>query len=395
MKHRSLRPSNRLWEDDGKTPRPVKPAVSVRRPRLDGSPVSPTLLGQTDPGPRPLTERQRELRTNRLTGQDVIDRAVPPRTAKPAPSARSWREDGKRRHIRDADTTHLRRPKSARPVASAAKNRLRVNPLPLLLRGAVVLLVVECFATVLWSPRFFVTKTRVEGNSTVSTNRLMADLAVPAHRSLAVLPVGTMRARVLQNEPPIETAEVHRSLPGTVRLVVRERTPWASVCLPTGDCYTIDKNLVPFRRATVPEKGLPRLLLAPAEEADMASSTTVLPAVTLGKPLKTPGLAEVSKCLNWATAHSFPLDSVRIAANGELCLNRTGDVQVKLGTPTDLDKKLRALSVLLEQKPTLRESTDIAYVNLYAFDAPAILPRSAVPPVPTATAEDSAANQLP
>lgn len=391
MKHRNLRPHNRLLDDEAPpTPRPKGHPTPQRRPRPEGKPPTapPRLLGETDPGPRPLSPRQKELRQNRLSGQDIIDRAVPPR-AKPTPpppgAERSWREGPGRKRVRDADTTHVRRPLSARPASAAkTRNRRHVSVWPLVLRGVVALFVAECVAVVLWSPRLWVTETVVEGNTTVPTAKLLKDLAVPTRRTLAWLPVGKMRARVLA-EPPVESAEIHRRLPGTVQLVVKERTSWASVCSPDGGCYTIDRKLVPFRTSDVPEKGLPRLLLAEAGTP-----------VTLGKRMRTPGLAEVSSCLAWASENSFPLDAVTIAPDGELCLNRSGGMQVKLGTGTDLDKKLNALSVLLARKPDLRESADVAYINLYAYDAPAILPRSAVPsPPPGSVAPSAGAPSLP
>jgi hypothetical protein len=48
---------------------------------------------------------------------------------------------------------------------------------------------------------------------------------------------------------------------------------------------------------------------------------------------------------------------------------------VRLGSETDLEKKLYALGLLLKQQPALCTAADIAYINLFAYDAPAVLPR--------------------
>jgi hypothetical protein len=98
----------------------------------------------------------------------------------------------------------------------------------------------------------------------------------------------------------------------------------------------------------------------------------------LGKPLVAPGIDTVSRCLAWSTAQRFILDAVEIAPDGKLCLNRKGGLQIQLGTGVDLDKKLNALGVLLQRKPDLRDTQDIAYVNLFAYEAPAIMSRAAL-----------------
>lgn len=330
----------------------------------------PNLLSQSDPGPRPESQRQRDLK-NRLTGRDIIDRAVP--RAEGTPQAeRNWRE-GPRRHVRDSETTRVRRRRAldeTNTIRPAARNRRRVDYWPFLLRGALAVLALECIAVALWSPRLRVTETVVEGNATIPTNRLLSDLALPKGRTLTLLPVGKMRDQVLR-EPVVDSAEIHRRLPGTVQLVIHERKPWASVRLPGGQCYIIDRKLVPFRAVDQPPVTLPRLELV--QSSENAAPETPL----LGKPLHGAGLAAVAPCLRWASANRFPLESVKIAANGQLCLNRRGDVPVQLGAVADLDRKLKALSVLLDRRSDLRTATNIAYVNLLAPDAPAIMPRAA------------------
>jgi hypothetical protein len=47
-----------------------------------------------------------------------------------------------------------------------------------------------------------------------------------------------------------------------------------------------------------------------------------------------------------------------------------------LGSGQDLDRKLKSLETLLEQRSELRSATDVAYVNLVAYDAPAVRMRS-------------------
>jgi cell division septal protein FtsQ len=180
------------------------------------------------------------------------------------------------------------------------------------------------------------------------------------------LPVKRLRAAV-GAEPEVESTEIYRDfLHTTVRVVVKERTPWA--CVQTADniCYTIDRKMVPFRTADVPPVGLPLLKLSGASGK-----------VPLGKPMTALGLPQVSRCLAWARERTdFPLDAVTIDSEGKLCLNRAGGARFLLGSGQDLDRKLKSLETLLEQRSELRSATNVAYVNLVAYDAPAVRMRS-------------------
>jgi cell division septal protein FtsQ len=339
--HRHLQPPHR------RPPRPTKPPAAPPRP---------------DAGPRPLSPRQEAARAGRLTGSDIVERSVPRRAAgTPArPSVR--------RHIRDAETSVVRVHR-ARPRG----NRRRVDRLAVAVQLAAIFLGLEAAAVLLFSPRLAVQSVQVEGNTSLPSGDLVRRLGIAPGANIVRLPTWKLRKAVL-TEPAVESAEIHRAFPGTVRLVIAERKPWATVCLPTGKSYIIDDKLIPFREVSSASPELPKVTLA------MPAAGNVAAPVTLGKALTAPGLDVVSRCLNWATAHQFPVSAIALSPDGKLDLNRTGGLEVQLGTGTDLDKKLKALSELLVRKPDLRTGNDVAYVNLFAYEAPALLPRSAVAP---------------
>jgi len=264
----------------------------------------------------------------------------------------------------------------ARQVRSAERrrNRKRTNWPRVLLGIACTALVAECVAALLWSPRLWVKRVVVSGNDTVPTELLVKRLGIKPQSNILRLPVGRLRTAA-EAEPAVEKVELHRDLPDTVRLVVTERRPWASVRIGNGPvCYTIDRNLIPFRQAKAPEPGLPRIVLAPGEERM---------SPVLGRRLNAPGLASAGQCLAWAYAHGseFPLEKVSIDPWGKLCLNRVGGVAVRLGSGMDLDKKLATLDLLLQHRTDLRGtgSGPVAAVNLIAYDAPALV-AAAKPP---------------
>lgn len=183
-----------------------------------------------------------------------------------------------------------------------------------------------------------------------------------------------MRER-LEQEPAVAHAEVHRRLPSTIIVRVQERVPWATVKV-GGVCYTIDKDLVPFRKGRTPPAGLPLVVLEGRETG-----------LRLGKRVYDLGVREATECLQWAAARDdFPMTTVRVDQTGKLCLNRDGGAEIRLGSAMDLGKKLDTLASLLAQREDVAKG-DFAYINLYAFDAPAILPK---PPVGDRPRSDSA-----
>ena len=204
-----------------------------------------------------------------------------------------------------------------------------------------------------------------------ATARILPQVRVAKGVNIILLPVGRLEKAVL-TEPTFSKVTVKREWPNRVRVTVTERQPWASVQLPDGVCYTVDETLVPFRKSDEPEKGLPRVLLAPNAQGSV---------VTLGKTMTAPGLADVSACLNWANARAdFPLETVAIDPTGKLCLNRVGGVQIRLGSRQELERKLGTLDLLLARRPDVRDGSGVEYVNLYAYDAPAVMARPPAKP---------------
>lgn len=342
----------------------------LRQNRLTGRKTAknkspePDAPPKADAGPRPLSARQRA----HLEGASAASGIRPAPMTTPVIATEP--DTGRRRVVGGRGHKHRRVQPTAARVAALRRNRRRKNIPRALLLFASGVLVVECAAALLLSPRLWIRQVTVEGNTTVPTARLLSRLNVRPQTNLIRLPVGRLRAAALA-EPAVEVAEIRRGLtPPTVTLIVRERQPWASVRVGEDTCYTIDRHLVAFRKGALPEPGLPVI--------ELTARTEMLP-VTLGKQMIAPGLSDTHKCLLWAAARpDFPLAKVSIDPAGKLCLNRIGGVRVLLGSGMDLAEKLNTLERLLERRPDLREgdATQVASVNLFAYDAPAILPRS-------------------
>lgn len=327
-----------------------------------------------DAGPRPLSDRQRGHLSHLHAAQvgrpeAVLNRTVvgvqrreskPGKAASPAP-------------FRSGAATAKRQREKSR------QNRKRINWAKALLNTATVILCVEFIAALWFSPRLRIKTVAVEGNVTVPTERLAKRLAIaPDTNILELLYKRGQLLAAVRAEPSVATVTIEPSSYDGLSVVVTERQPFAAVKFDSepGKWYTLDKNRVPFRVFEgLPEANLPLVTVATRGEA--TGKKAVQPM--LGKVCAAPGLSDVGACLAWAKEQgvNFPVEKVTIDNAGKLCLNRVGGMTVLLGPGMDLNEKLGTLSLLLSKRTDLRGSapTQIAMVNLYAYDAPALVPR--------------------
>ena len=330
----------------------------------------------TDPGPRPVSLRQQQLRA--LMRGEVPPAPPPPsapaRNVAPRPDPTTLAEGTRVVRFRDAGASRSRK----RVKKQTAPTNRRIPNYRGIIGG---IFVAAVFATaigfLLKHPKLEIQSLAVQGQQAISEEWVLKQMKEAKGRNLFLAPVGKVEMALLK-EPTFEKVAVRRVWPNKLVAQVTERQPWASVQLPDGGCYTIDEKLVPFRQTEKPEKGLPRLMLSTQEDRSKP--------VALGKTMTAAGLSEVYRCLAWADARAdFPVESVSIDPTGKLCLNRKGGVQVRLGSELDLDRKLETLDLLIARRPDLKASAEIAYVNLYAFDAPAVMPRVVSPSQPKAS----------
>lgn len=208
----------------------------------------------------------------------------------------------------------------------------------------------------------------VEGNHSIATQKILQSAGTIRGKNIVLLQTEKIRAAILK-EPTFESVNVSRVLPDGIKITVQERQPWASLTTSDAQCFTMDKNLVPFRAPAVPEKDLPVVSL----DTEAAKA-----GVTLGKALAISGVADIALCLDWARNQpDFPLASLEIAPDGKLCLNRIGGAQARLGSTFNLNRKLAALQLMLRQSDV--RTREWEYINLFAYDGPAVKFKPVVP----------------
>jgi cell division protein FtsQ len=232
------------------------------------------------------------------------------------------------------------------------------------LGAALLVLIAECVAVALLSPRFQVKTTKVSGLKSIPLARIRAQFHVPKGQNLFLAPTGDWEKSIARL-PAVASVSIEKHLPGSLEVLVQERKPWASVRTKDGRWHTIDKNFIPFRVTASPEAGLLRILASDFEAWE------AIPGIALPSA----GLEAAQECADWISDYGkFPVTQIEIDAGSKVCLNRVGGVPVYLGSSEKTREKLTALEKLLAERPdlALKDSKSLHYINLFAADAPAI-----------------------
>ncbi|MCX6368515.1 MAG: FtsQ-type POTRA domain-containing protein [Armatimonadetes bacterium] len=254
---------------------------------------------------------------------------------------------------------HLRLARRSKPI-----NRRKPNILRRVLGAAVLVLIAECVAVALLSPRFQVKTTKVSGLKSIPLARIRAQFRVSKGQNLFLAPTGDWEESIARL-PAVASVSIAKHLPGSLEVLVQERKPWASVRTKDGRWHTIDKNFIPFRVTASPEAGLLRILASDFEAWE------AIPGIALPSA----GLEAAQECADWISDYGkFPVTQIEIDAGSKVCLNRVGGVPVYLGSSEKTREKLTALEKLLAERPdlALKDSKSLHYINLFAADAPAI-----------------------
>ena len=124
-------------------------------------------------------------------------------------------------------------------LASEAAPRWRSRILPVVLRVSALLIGVGAGAALFYLPVFAVSQVSVTGARHIVESDVIASLSLVGDNLLS-LPVEDLRA-TLQEEPWVRDAELRRSLPGHVTIVLEERSP-SAVWQVGSQSYWVDRD---------------------------------------------------------------------------------------------------------------------------------------------------------
>ena len=204
---------------------------------------------------------------------------------------------------------------------------VRRRVVALLVLVSVVGLVVGVFFT----PMLGVDDVDVRGAKELTVEQVRAKAAIKPGSPIVRIDVHGIADRV-RELPRVESVEVARSLPGTVRLTIVERSPVAFV-KSTDGVHLVDGTAKDYATIAMPPIGLPELQLAVDAQPALKAAVGVL--TQLPEKLR----AEVLSM------------SAQTGADVKLALS--GGREVRWGSLTDTQRKAAVLEVLLTRDGTV------------------------------------------
>ena len=183
---------------------------------------------------------------------------------------------------------------------------------------------------VLWESSLFHTRSvQVVGTRELSADEVRTIAAVPLGTPMLRLDTDAVQARVAAL-PRVAAVQVSRSLGGTVRIAVTERTPIAVWPSP-GGAHLVDATGTAYASAPDPPAGLPQLRVARIAPGDRATMAAITVLTGLPDPLRVQVL------------------SVGAESAADVVLQLSDEREVRWGGVEAGDRKAAVLVALLTQ----------------------------------------------
>ena len=221
-----------------------------------------------------------------------------------------------------------------------------------------------------WSPLLAVSKVQVAGARHTSTADIRAAADLGADDNLLLVSTGTV-ANAVERLPWVAEAEVHRKLPGTVRIRIEERTAALAVTIASGT-WTIDATGRVLEEGAV-EENMPTLtgaVLGALEPGTQIRADEVRAGLAVWRSLKKKVRAHVA--------------SVVAPARERIALALRDGTIVRYGGADHLKSKNEVLGALLARLAA--EGRSATYIDISVPSTPAVGPAPApATPAPTPT----------
>lgn len=170
----------------------------------------------------------------------------------------------------------------------------------------------------------------VVGASAVPADVILGAAAVPARQPMLRVDTGEIAARV-DKLPAIESVDVSRSWPSTIKITVTERTPVAFFAGSDG-AHLVDTTGLDYKTLPKEPAGLPELTLARVAPDDPVTRSVVAVVVALPQEL------------------TNEVTTVRAQTPGGVEFTLKNGKVVRWGDATDAVRKAKVLAVLLTRR---------------------------------------------
>ena len=251
------------------------------------------------------------------------------------------------------------------PPGKARRNRRRKDWNRTVRRCCILAAAVELAILLLANPVFWVRNVHIVGLQTLYPGQVFVESGIQPRTNIFTLLFREPIVKRLQRDPVIEHATRLADFPDTVVLRITERQPYA-VLLLDQRYWLLSPDGIPFRLLTGPVAGLPLLKYTGVEGSAK---------VTLGSSIDRDWVLQSFKLLTLIKdRQNLDPQLITVDQNGNLCLNRADNLQIRFGQPEDLPRKL---AVAVETLPSGEgaQSHNIAYLDVTDPEHPAFMPR--------------------
>lgn len=219
------------------------------------------------------------------------------------------------------------------------------------------LLVAGLIALASW-PGFFPGHVAVSGNRRVPRGEILARAAIAPHLSIWIQNSHAIASRI-EAIPYIGTASVRRVPPASIRIIVTERVPFATIR--SGDAVAVvDRGLRVLEPASSPDN-LPALVAGPGIE------------LVPGTYVRTADAVRLRDAYEAVAAAGVDASEVSLDRFGGLIVTRRDGLELLLGTQDALKEKLTLANAIVAQ--VLKGQRRVAAIDVRAPGAPVLVYR--------------------
>jgi cell division septal protein FtsQ len=227
----------------------------------------------------------------------------------------------------------------------------------------IVLVVIACAALFLWlrASDVFAVK-RITATPTQHVTREEVYQATAEARGVSLLRLSTAVIEAeLTSLPYVRTVEIHRGFPDTLEVEIFEYTPTAGVRGPAGEVWLVADDGRVLEKAAATE--LPLIVMA-------ADSLAPVPGEYLPASVAD-ALLLANLAASWDASSAFPaMDHIAVSNGGDLTVVFQDGIQLRLGSPQELEQKLTVAETIIEQY--LRDGRRLLYVDASVPDRVAV-----------------------
>jgi len=171
---------------------------------------------------------------------------------------------------------------------------------------------------------------------------------------------------LMRLSPHIGRVEVSKKLPGTIKLEIEERQPFAEICILSGECYKADKKGIVFEKsADVKKQAEADVEVFQVERADLVIRVRESTRYELGKeavqPLYLLGVKQVrEKIKNNSRIEAGEL----LLEEDKLVVSTLRGLKLYFDLDKDIDDQLFNLDLVLREKITDEKLEELEYIDL-------------------------------